>query len=378
MTGLPRPIRSVLLDPTDEATADRVLRGVDRARLARRTPPWALGLGFAGAACALLLAALFARDPGPLLLPDGSALGELRAGAAARVERLSDGTVLRLRPGASLRTVRNDGRHFAAAVGGGGVEVALVAGGPRGWSLDCGEVGVETRGAELAITRAPDRLEVTVRRGEATVRGARVAVVQRALRAGASFTLPLAALAPVVVAAPAAAAPAVAAPVVTAPTPVAAAPSWRALAARGRWRDAYDTLGSARIGRAARAREASVDDLLALADVARLSGHPAEAVAPLDQVLAAHADDPSAALAAITLGRLHLDALGRPAEAARALRRALALGVPASLEEDARARLVEALARAGDAEGARRAAEAYRARFPAGRRAAEVARLVAP
>jgi transmembrane sensor len=116
----------------------------------------------------------------------------------------------------------------------------------------------------------------------------------------------------------------------------------------------------------------SVADLLALADVARLSGHPREAVAPLERILSRFASDPQAPLAAFALGRLELDALDQPRKAAAALERALALGVPRSLKEDVRARLVEAYGRAGDRTAARAAARAYLREFPDGRERAEM------
>ena len=119
-------------------------------------------------------------------------------------------------------------------------------------------------------------------------------------------------------------------------------------------------------------RQAGVGDLLLLADVARLSGHPRDAVAPLERILDAYPRDAQAPLAAFALGRLELDALDAPARAARALDRALALGLPQSLREDARARLVEAHARSGNAAAARAAAAAYRREFPDGRYRARI------
>ena len=114
-------------------------------------------------------------------------------------------------------------------------------------------------------------------------------------------------------------------------------------------------------------RRLGVADLLMLADVARLSGHAAEAVAPLERILHDFPHDPQAPLAALALGRLELDALDRPARAAAVLNRALALGVPRSLREDVRARLVEAYARAGDRTATRAAAAVYVREFPHGR-----------
>ena len=79
------------------------------------------------------------------------------------------------------------------------------------------------------------------------------------------------------------------------------------------------------------------------------------------------AHDPQAPLAAFALGRLELDALDRPRQAAAALSRALALGMPQGLREDVRARLVEAHVRAGNRAAAHAAADAYDREFPEGR-----------
>lgn len=147
--------------------------------------------------------------------------------------------------------------------------------------------------------------------------------------------------------------------------PTAAARPWRDLARSGRHREAFASLGSDGLRR--ESERLGVNDLLALADVARLSGHPAEAVVPLEKILFDFASDSQAPLAAFALGRLELDSLGRVQAAAAAFRRALELGVPTSLREDVRARLVEACARSGDAGAAREAAAAYHAEFPNGR-----------
>jgi transmembrane sensor len=140
--------------------------------------------------------------------------------------------------------------------------------------------------------------------------------------------------------------------------------------------EAYASLGSGGVERETTGA-ASVEDLLALADVARLSGHAAEAIEPLERILREHASSPSAPLSAVTLGRIELS-LGRPGEAAQALERALALRVPTGLEEDVYVRLVEAYAKAGNASLAASTAHTYRARFPAGRRSADVNRWAPP
>lgn len=148
--------------------------------------------------------------------------------------------------------------------------------------------------------------------------------------------------------------------------------SWREEAARGHHAEAYALLGSSGLEREV-GRAASSEDLFVLADVARLSGHPERARAPLARLLELYPRDARAPLAAATLGRIELD-LGQPSRAARAFERALGLGAPLALEEDLRARLVESWVRAGDLEAARSAGDAYRRRFPDGRRKAEVER----
>jgi hypothetical protein len=147
------------------------------------------------------------------------------------------------------------------------------------------------------------------------------------------------------------------------------------LAARGAHRDAFEALGTDGFERTA-ARAGSVSELFALADTARLSGHAALAVAPLERVLAEHASDPRTGLAALTLGRLQLDALDAPGSACASLERAIALGLPDDLAEIAYARLVEAHRRAGHREQMAASARAYLERFGSGRNAEQVRRLV--
>jgi hypothetical protein len=158
------------------------------------------------------------------------------------------------------------------------------------------------------------------------------------------------------------------------PSVEGAGDGWRELAARGENEEAYAALG--RGGVAEASLSASVEDLFALADVARLSGHPREAAPPLERILDEHSSDPRAPLAALTLGRVQLRSLAAPTAAAQSVRRALVLGVPAGLTEDAYALLVESLSRAGDAAGARAAYAQLLERAPGSERAAELRRWV--
>lgn len=150
----------------------------------------------------------------------------------------------------------------------------------------------------------------------------------------------------------------------------AAQPGWRALAEEGHFERAYLALEHRPLS------EVSDEpgELLIVADVARLSRHPARAVPPLRKIVDAHPDDPRAPLAAFTLGRVLLDDLGRPQLAAEAFARAQRLDPRGPMAEDALAREVEAWSRVGDLARARTRAEEYAGGYPNGRRLRSVRR----
>jgi transmembrane sensor len=98
-------------------------------------------------------------------------------------------------------------------------------------------------------------------------------------------------------------------------------------------------------------------------------------VAPLRRAIDRYRDDPRAAMAAFMLGRLYLDDLHDPAQAAAAFALSRTLGSDGPIAEDALAREVEAWVRAGDPQLARQRAQEYLRRFPDGHRAGEVRRI---
>ncbi|MEM6732378.1 MAG: tetratricopeptide repeat protein [Myxococcota bacterium] len=110
------------------------------------------------------------------------------------------------------------------------------------------------------------------------------------------------------------------------------------------------------------------EELLLAADVARMTGHPGDALPFLRKVIAQHRRDPRAPLAAFTLGKLLLEELGRPRRAAEAFRQVRLLKASSDLEEDALAREVECYFRAGEEDRARDTAELYLERYPKGGR----------
>ncbi len=215
-----------------------------------------------------------------------------------------------------------------------------------------GGVVIEDHGTVFSVTLADDGLtSVSVESGSVSVRGPGP---ERTLVAGASATFPEAAPTQP--------------PPEAAPTTAARGPSWQKLARAGQYDRAYAVMESAN----APVRD-DPEELLLAADSARLTGHAARAVPPLRRLIAQFPADARAGLAAFTLGRVLMDDLGQPGDAARAFATAYARGGP--LAEDALAREVEAWSRAGDQASARDAAARYLVAYPTGRHAALVRQL---
>src|SRR5450631_212597 len=371
MSRLRYPLKDLLSDPTSEEALARAWRGIEaRAPRARgRARVWAMASVVVAAAAVIALATFEGRDRGPLRFADGRPLGAVDAPPVGAVLSLSDGSRVDLAGGARFASLESNGASFVAVLERGSAHFEVRPGGPRRWQIECGLATVEVVGTGFDCARAPGKLRVSVQHGAVLVRGERVPDRARRLAAGESLEL----LEPP---APAEASQApVDAPEAPAATTVAAAPRrdpvaedagvWRELARAGHHREAFAALGPQGLLR--ETKRLGVADLLVLADVARLSGHAAEAVAPLERILRDFPGDPQAPLAALALGRVELDTLDRPAKAATALNRALSLGVPHSLREDVRTRLVEAYARAGKRAAARAAAAAYLREYPDGR-----------
>jgi transmembrane sensor len=275
-------------------------------------------------------------------VPGPSAAGG--AGETVTVTRLSSDTVLAPLPD-------RDGRGFALRAGGARFSVPHDPDHP--FIVAAGDVTIEDLGTTFTVRYlTADRLNIAVEDGHVRVRAAGGATD---VPAGATLEVPVG--------------PAVEGLRTEQRQPAVAASSWRPLAERGQYEEARRALRKA--GPSA-VRDDTADLLLA-ADAARLSGHPAEAVPYLERVLRGHARDPRAGLAAFTLGRVLLDELGRPSEAVAAFALVRSSGGP--LAEDALAREVEALSRAGDVTRSREQALLYRRLYPNGRRAKAVSRF---
>lgn len=374
---LPSPIREALREPFTDGDVARHWSAIEQRRASPRVrAPW-LALA---AACALALVLLAARArppaPGPLLLADGTSVPALDARTEARAVDLSDRSRITLSAGAALVPVHNSARVFATELRHGRARFDVQPRGPRRWSIDCGLATVRVVGTSFVLDRDPSHLHVAVLHGVVRVEGARVPNGLRELHDGER--LDVFAAPPPVVTAPVAPSPQPAAPPPATPPAraarVATSDAWRALARAHDYNAAWTALGPD--GPTARATTADADDLLALGEVAHRSRHYADASSLYARFVDRYTAHPEAGMVAFTLGRLQLDQLGAPREAARWFERAQSLGVARYLREDLSARLVEAHARAGNTDGARDAAEEYLRQFPEGRRAEDVRRWV--
>jgi transmembrane sensor len=304
-------------------------------------------------------------------------------GAAARQLDFGDGARVTVGSGGKLEVLERSPRSVTLALRRGLSQFDIRPGGARQWRIESAGVTVEVVGTQFSLERTASTLRVEVQRGRVLVRGAQVPGQIQALDAGGVLTVPTTSDGP------SGSPPGIesaalgekpqASPLVTSrvrpATPgvdaAAAEPSWRAAATAQDWGRAWRDLGADGLAQQSQ-RSDDLADLFTLADVARLSGHPEAAVAPLRKIVERHASDPRAGVAAFTLGRVWLDALDQPSQAVSAFESALTLKLPATLAEDARARLVEALARSGDLSRARDAAAVYRSQHAHGARRADV------
>ena len=239
--------------------------------------------------------------------PPAPAPGELRLASAALPDVLEAPQAVQAERVVSL----SDRSRIAVAPG---ARLEVEPDGPRRWVIEAGLATVEVIGTVFIVEREEQGVRVSVERGVVLVRGERVPDrVQRLTRGQSLFveaepepTSEAARRATAEVATPAST------------PPPAARPDDRA----------GDRAGD-RVG-----------EWLARADDARRAGRPEAAVAALRRAML-EGGDPRAALAAYTLGRIEQSQLGHPELAEHAVRRALALGLPDHLAEQAERRLAE-------------------------------------
>jgi transmembrane sensor len=339
--------RPAIAPAWDEARASRVEAAIPEKARARRRARLLVG----AAALAVLVGA------GAFLVPPPQADVAIEPVAAADATELPS----------------PEGRAFEVTHG--AVKFAVKPGRKQPVRVVAGEVEVRVMGTRFLVERAGARVHVAVEEGSVQVRWKGEVAV---LRAGADQWFPPSPPPPPIEPSPVPL-PLAHEALVEQPVPHVeepARPTKKAPAAKPEPAHVFEPLPEwkrlASIGEFARAWEAMKEappprdetaELLLAADVARLSGHAESAVAPLEQVVTKHHDDARAPLAAFTLGRVLLDDLGRPREAAAAFETARTLSPDSRLAEDALARQVEAASRAQDAK-VRELAEQFLQRYP--------------
>lgn len=348
-------------------------------------------------------------DPGPLRLATGAMMSgaffpDLNDGETV----LDDGSRIVISTPTELVPLENDGRRFKLRLARGHAVFNVVPGGPRQWMIDAGTVNVIVIGTKFSVDRDDARVSVRVEHGIVRVVGERLAGGEQRLHAGESVEIavgleqaPLPTSippSPPDVASPPRGSPTEARAVSGAPSEELSEPSalasarraveapfssprvrgapWRPLAKEGKYTQAFEALGQ-RGTRSETVLHDSPEDLIAIADVARLSGHPGDAVAPLERVLREHPTSPLASTAAFTLGKIEADQLDDPTRAAEAFEQALGIGLPTSLAEEAWARVAESRRKQGDLARASKAARRYLTTYPGGRHERAMKRWIA-
>ncbi|WP_394835177.1 FecR domain-containing protein [Pendulispora rubella] len=378
MADLKTPLRKHLEDGFDEADVQRNWRGVQRRlvhqELRSKRSTWSMAFAAVAvvgvAVLVLWVSGVRWTSAGPLRLAAGPLPGELAASGAGQTVRteLSDGSRVTLAPNTHLEVLENSGDAFVTALRRGRSSFDVKPGGSRRWVIECGLATVEVVGTAFSIQRDGDKVDVVVERGIVSVRGELVPGRERRLTAGERIR-------------------------------VAATAEEEAVDA-----GAAEDGGGFEMKMTVRRFEpepepAHVDEhehehgqvneheqvapvvdevggMLREADRAQKAGDKKRAAEVLHKVVREAHGDPRAAFAAFSLARLTME--DDPRAAAAALAAMLDAGVPRGLEEDVRARCVEAYARAGDPEKARAAAAEYERRFPEGTRGEEVRRWARP
>lgn len=362
-----RELADALRAPLDAGAADRVRARVIATRRAPRRRRRALvgGLAAIVAIAVAVIAWLVWPAPPQAFLLDGAPLGALRSLDEPRSFRLDDGTRVRLAARTSVDVLANHAHEVVLELRRGTIELDVQTSAERRVVIDAGLASVEVVGTRFAVTRIPDRVRVHVLRGRVDVRGEHVPGRLRRLIAGERIEVREDSRVEVPPSPPEPATPRA-----EPEDPPSLAPETPEQARRPRGRRETDEPSPS-----IDPEPPGVQELFDRADAARRAGRPREAIDALAHIVDEHPRDPRAGVAALSRARIELDVLDDPQEARRSLELALALGLPPALEEDARGRRVEALARAGQPERAREAGLAFFARWPNSRHATLVARF---
>lgn len=385
MSEMRPPLSDVLIEPVDDERIAHIHRRIVATRAGatqRRSLRWIYIPAIAASSVAVIAliafgfysiiahhsstkisALTFTNGDVPLVLP-------VQPQAREATYHFTDGSRIQLGARTRLEVLENSDARIAWIMSDGTAQFYVRPGGSRRWTIDAGLIAVDVVGTEFSIERSRDQTKVTVHQGIVRVRGERVPGGVRRVSAGEEFriahemvqntdeTASNAVAKSQIEVAPGAS---------HAETQVAHSTkmTWRELAQREQYAEAYEQLQRARM-REVMAR-ASVEDLFLLSDIARLSGHPHDAVLPLEQIVVRFPSDTRSPMAAFTQGRLLLDVLEDPRAATNAFKTAIRLGASTELLEHAYARVVEAEFRSGNYVGANTSASDYLRRYPQGR-----------
>lgn len=375
---------------------------------------WPLFAAMASAAAILaLVSSFFIRSNRPLRLSSGELPAALIAEATPRNVELSDGSSIRVDQQSRLEVVSNDAATFVTALSRGSATFEVNPKAKRRWIVEVGLTSVEVVGTRFTVTRNESEVNVAVTKGLVLVRGDTVPGGQQRLGAGqalrASTSLRTAVAGGGTDKAEVARTES-ARTETTQTTPVsqariddlplvedtvhqhrAGAAGDASLMDEARTASPARGPGSTSGAAGEKASKATaradsteppanvpldIEALFAEADRAREVGDLTRSLSYFERVIAtAPHFDPRRGLAAMSVARMTMRS--NPARAAAALRATLD-GMPAALQENANARLVEAYAKSGQAKSAQSAAQRYLERFPNGRRAEDVRRWAAP
>jgi transmembrane sensor len=379
-------IRQARVGFLDEVAARNSSRGARSRRPVLM--PW--GLAFAGAAAVALTVGIALLSYRPITFRVGpSAAGgrpgdliEAQAGSPLPVQ-FSEGSSFLLESGGRARVLATEGRGARVLLDSGDMDVAIARPNFRTgrWSFEAGPFHVQVTGTRFHVGWHPSTQRFALATTEGRVIVSATCMAQsRVVAAGESLNLSCAP----VVAGPVAeltmpasgAGPSEAPAAATGPEPEPFSPrptpkllTWRERIAAGRITEglrAAEQAGFARV-----CQEASLKELVALADAARLTGRTSRATLALRALRQRFPGTRDASTAAFTLGRIAFEQRAAYKEAAEWFGTYLAEQPSGPLMGDSVGRLMEARQRAGNLASARQDAERYLRRFPEGPYASE-------
>jgi len=369
----------------------------------RRRAPWivASGLTFAGAAIVLLLG--FRRSGSPLQISVGPNHHKADVGsfiAASPTEPwpigFSDGSSLLLAPASAARVTETDKHGARVVLESGHAAVQVVHRADTEWHLRAGPFDVQVTGTrfDLEWKNSVGELDLAMEEGRVVVSGGcltrpqELATGEHLVASTLTSRWEVSSGGSIVAASPTTLAPPPAVPRATPPTPemleptdptppgeprsalgsAEAAPArsetWRDSLSRGEYREAVAMLDENAWAQAV--QSASVSDLMALANAARLSDDFTHASQALLGLRRRFPRDGRAKVAAFTLGRIAFDHGHAYGDAAGWFRRYLAEAPNGNLAREASGRLIEAYQLSGSRAEANDSARTYLREYPTG------------